>query len=123
MQIACDCLNWLWQHLFEDLLLYAKATKQLKEKFNSIINSISRKELKEKQFNFPKPNGIIIDISQVIAELLNLNRDQTSDGETVNIPEYVKQAIKSSNREIFKYSHNEELETDIATIVNKSWFN
>jgi hypothetical protein len=40
-QISCRCLNWIWQYIFEELLAYVKATKQLKENLIAKIDSCS----------------------------------------------------------------------------------
>jgi hypothetical protein len=121
-QIYCGCLNWIWQYIFEELLLYVKTTKQLKENYISVINNLTRKELKNLSFDFPKAEGIKINVSKTIQELLTISNDSTLDGNKIIVPEYVKEAIRRVNRELFRYVNEEELKTYINNVINKSWF-
>lgn len=121
-QIICNCLNWIWQYIFEDLISYLKITKQIKENLISSINSSSLAELENIKLNFPKPDGIKINISKTIKILLEIIDDVSLDGNRITIPEYVKIAIREVNRELFRYSKQEELEKDIAGIMINSWF-
>lgn len=121
-QIYCGCLNWIWQYIFEELLLYVKTTKQLKENYISVINNLTRKELKNLSFDFPKAEGIKINVSKTVQELLKISNDSTLDGNKIIVPEYVKEAIRRVNRELFRYVNEEELKTYINNVINKSWF-
>lgn len=121
-QIYCGCLNWIWQYIFEELLLYVKTTKQLKENYISVINNLTRKELKNLSFDFPKAEGIKINVSKTVQELLKISNDSTLDGNKIIVPEYIKEAIRRVNRELFRYVNEEELKTYINNIINKSWF-
>ena len=42
-QIYISCYNWIWQYIFEELLFYIKATKQLKESFIAVIENSTSK--------------------------------------------------------------------------------
>lgn len=121
-QIYCACYNWIWQYIFEELLLYIKRIKQLKENFIVVIENSTAKELKEIEFNFIKENGIKINVSKTIQKLLEITSDVDSKGNTIIIPEFVKEAIRKTNRELFKYSEQEEIKKSIDTVINKSWF-
>lgn len=121
-QIYCACYNWIWQYIFEELLFYVKTTKQLKENYISAINNYSYKELKNLSFDFPKPEGIKINVSKTIQELLTISNDITLDGNKIIVPEYVKEAIRRVNRELFRYAKEEELKAYINNVINKSWF-
>lgn len=121
-QIYCACYNWIWQYIFEELLFYVKTIKQLKENFIAVIENSTAKELKEIEFNFTKENGIKINVSKTIQKLLEITSDVDSKGSVIVIPEFVKEAIRKTNRELFKYSEQEEIKTNINTIINKSWF-
>lgn len=121
-QIYCACYNWIWQYIFEELLFYVKTIKQLKENFIAVIENSTAKELKEIEFNFTKENGIKINVSKTIQKLLEITSDVDSKGNVIVIPEFVKEAIRKTNRELFKYSEQEEIKTNINTIINKSWF-
>lgn len=121
-QIYCACYNWIWQYIFEELLLYIKRIKQLKESFIAVIENSTAKELKEIEFNFTKENGIKINVSKTIQELLEITSDVDSKGNAIIIPEFVKEAIRKTNRELFKYSEQEEIKKSIDTVINKSWF-
>ena len=121
-QIYCACYNWIWQYIFEELLLYIKRVKQLKENFIVVIENSTAKELKEIEFNFIKENGIKINVSKTIQKLLEITSDVDSKGNTIIIPEFVKEAIRKTNRELFKYSEQEEIKKSIDTVINKSWF-
>lgn len=121
-QIYCACYNWIWQYIFEELLLYIKRIKQLKENFIANIENSTAKELKEIEFNFTKENGIKINVSKTIQKLLEITSDVDSKGNAIIIPEFVKEAIRKTNRELFKYSEQEEIKKSINTVINKSWF-
>jgi len=121
-QIYCGCLNWIWQYIFEELLFYVKTTKQLKENYISAINNYSYKELKNLSFDFPKPEGIKINVSKTVQELLKISNDNALDGNKIIVPEYVKEAIRRVNRELFRYANEEELKAYINNVINKSWF-
>lgn len=121
-QIYCACYNWIWQYIFEELLLYVKTIKQLKENFIVIVENSSIEQLKEIEFNFIKENGIKINVSKTIQKLLEITSDVDFKGNVIVIPEFVKEAIRKTNRELFKYSEQEELKDNINTIISKSWF-
>jgi len=121
-QIYCACYNWIWQYIFEELIFYVKTIKQLKENFIASIESSSAKELRKIEFNFVRENGIKINISKTIQKLLEIISDVDIMGNTIVIPEFVKEGIRKENRELFKYSEQEEIKNNINTIVNKSWF-
>lgn len=121
-QIYCACYNWIWQYIFEELLFYVKTIKQLKENFIAVIENSTPEELKEIEFNFTKENGIKINVSKTIQKLLEITSDVDSKGNTIAIPEFVKEAIRKTNRELFRYSEQEEIKTNINAIINKSWF-
>ena len=121
-QIYCACYNWIWQYIFEELLLYVKIIKQLKENFIASIENSSAKELRKIEFNFAREDGIKINVSKTIQKLLEIISDVDAMGNTIVIPEFVKEAIRKENRELFKYSEQEEIKNNINTIVNKSWF-
>lgn len=121
-QVTCNCLNWIWQYIFEELITYVKSTKQLKENITVSINKSSADELEIMKYDFPKPSGIKIDISATIQKLLLMTGDINLDGSAITIPEYVKFAIRQVNRELFKYSKKEQIEKDILLVLNKSWF-
>jgi|688.fasta_scaffold330359_2 hypothetical protein len=121
-QIYISCYNWIWQYIFEELLFYIKATKQLKESFIAVIENSTSKELKEIQFNFTKENGIKINVSKTIQQLLEIVDDVDPVGNIITIPEFVKEAIRRTNRELFKYAEQEAIKISINEIINKSWF-
>jgi hypothetical protein len=121
-QIYCACYNWIWQYIFEELIFYVKTIKQLKENFIASIENSTTKELKKIEFNFAREDGIKINVSKTIQKLLGIISDVDITGNTIVIPEFVKEAIRKENRELFKYSEQEEIKNNINTIVNKSWF-
>ena len=121
-QINCACYNWIWQYIFEDLLFYVKELKQLKENFIANIENSTAKELKEIKFNFTKENGVKINISKTIQKLLEITSDVNLEGNVIVIPEFVKDAIRKVNRELFKYSEEEKIKNSINTIIKESWF-
>jgi hypothetical protein len=121
-QINCACYNWIWQYIFEDLLFYVKELKQLKENFIANIKNSTAKELEEIEFNFTKENGIKINISKTIQKLLEITSDIDLKGNVIVIPEFVKNAIRKVNRELFKYSEEEEIKNGIDIIIKESWF-
>lgn len=120
-QIFCACLNWIWQYIFEELLFYVKSTKQLKESYISTIENIGYKDLKELQFEFPKPDGVKINVSNTIKELLNITNDASTDGNKIIVPDYVKEAIRRVNRELFRYTKEDDIKNDINKLLENSW--
>ena len=121
-QIYCACYNWIWQYIFEELLLYIKRVKQLKENFITVIENSTVKELKEIEFNFIKEDGIKLDVSKTLQKLLEIVSDVDSKGNVIVIPEFVKEAVKKTNKKFFRYSEQEEIRASIDTVINKSWF-
>jgi hypothetical protein len=115
-------LNWIWQYIFEELLAYVKATKQLKENLIAKIDSCSLEELQEVQLNFYKPDGITLDISATIQTLLITSIDSNSNENVINIPPYVIEAIRNANRELFRYVSQSQAENNIRLSINQSWF-
>jgi hypothetical protein len=122
-QISCRCLNWIWQYIFEELLVYVKTTKQLKENLIATIDSCNTiEELQEVQLNFYKPDGITLDISATIQTLLMTVSDLDSNGNVIKIPQYAIDAIRNVNRELFRYVSQSQAEDNIKSSINKSWF-
>ena len=122
-QISCRCLNWIWQYIFEELLAYVKATKQLKENLIAKIDSCSSlEELQKMELNFYKPNGLTIDSSDTIQTLLMTSTDFDSNGNVINIPQYAIDAIRSANRKLFGYVSQSQAENNIKSSINQSWF-
>ena len=121
-QIFCSCYNWIWQYIFEELLFYTKELKQLKENFIADIKNSTAKELKNIEFSFTKESGVKINVSKTIQKLLEMTSDLDLKGNVIVIPQFVKDAIRKVNRELFKYSNPEEIQKNITTIINNSWF-
>lgn len=122
-QISCRCLNWIWQYVFEELLVYVKATKQLKENLIAKIDSCSSlEELQKMELNFYKPDGLTIDISDTIQTLLMTSTDFDSNGNVIKIPQYAIDAIRNANRELFRYVSQSQAENNIKSSINQSWF-
>ena len=78
--------------------------------------------MKNLSFDFPKAEGIKINVSKTVQELLKISNDSTLDGNKIIVPEYIKEAIRRVNRELFRYVNEEELKTYINNVINKSWF-
>ena len=121
-QIYCACYNWIWQYIFEELLFYIKTIKQLKENFIAVIENSTIEELKEIKFNFIKENGIKLNVSETLEKLLKIVSDVNSEGNVIVIPEFVKEAIKKTDKKFFRYSEQKQIKTSIDTVINKSWF-
>lgn len=115
--IECNAFNWIWLYLFEEVLPYMQNTKQLKEKYiTDIQNTKTIKDLDSLDLKFPFSEGLKINISNVVEELLKIQNDGN-----LQIPEYVKAGINAMDRKIFRYTKVDDVVKNTQTILNDSW--
>lgn len=116
-QVQCSFCNWIWQYLFEELLDYMKVAKQLKDIYTIEVNNATKIDsFSEKQFVFPYPNGLSIDVDSIMSKLSTLDEDNG-----IVIPRYVKDTLGTCG--LFVVAADENIIKEINTLVSNSCLN
>lgn len=116
-QVQCSFCNWIWQYLFEELFDYIKSAKQLKDIYTIEVNNASTKEsFVEKQFVFPYPDGLSINVDDTISKLSVLSEDNG-----IIIPQYVKDSLGTGG--LFIVATDQNIIDEINTLVGNSCLN